>query len=384
MATAINFNWVISEKVTDGKIYDFDFVDFDGNASSFTFCKRGTAVTIRHKDSDAEATVSIFRNGMKVRDAVALALKRAGRVTSGEVYKCTILQEISSEYETREIYTDIFSPSHEFAANKPLKDAAYFIGFELETTGRNRDCETALHNLRSNIWRQVTDASISGPANGIEFVSTLLHPEDAVKPAFYADFFDMLTGLAVSGSLQSTGLHCHISREAFGETEQEQDENIAKLVYLENFVLSDSALTKLYGRDARGQWAQPNQSSTGIVEHVAALQRYSRNIINETGIKNAVAADLLDGNKTRRGHNYPSARYHRINITNIHTVEFRQGKGAIKSQALANIAQHAVTAAKFVRETKWSNLTAENYYKSIPTSAKYAEIKRIFNPSTDE
>lgn len=384
MATAINFNWVINEKVTEGKVYDFNFIDFECNETHFLCCKRGSVFQVRHADSDAEVNVSIFRNGMKVRDAIALALKRAGRVTSGEVYKCTILQEISSDYETREIYTDIFSPSHDFTANKPLKDSAYFIGFELETTGRNRDCEIALHNLRSNIWRQVTDASISGPADGIEFVSTLLHPEDAVKPAFYAEFFDMLTGLAVSGSLQSAGLHCHISREAFGETEQEQDENIAKLVYLENFVLSDSALTKLYGRDARGQWAQPNQSSTGIVEHVAALQQYSRNIINETGIKNAVAADLLDGNKTRRGHNYPAARYHRINITNIHTVEFRQGKGAIKSQALANIAQHAVTAAKFVRENKWSNLTAMNYYKSIPNSAKYAEIKRIFNPSIDE
>jgi len=383
MATAINFNWVITEKVTDGKIYDFHFADYRGNVTHFTCCKNGNGLTVRDADGPAEVTVPIFRNGMRVRDALALALKRAGRVTSGEVYRADILQDINPDYEESEIYTDIYSPSHNFAANMPRKESAYFIGFELETTGRNRDCERALHNLRSNIWRQVTDASISGPADGIEFVSTLIHPEDAVKPAFYADFFDMLTGLAVSSSLQSTGLHCHISREAFGDTDAEQDENIAKAIYLENFLLSDDALTRLYGRNAGGQWARPNESRTGIVGHVAALRQYSRNILNDNGVKAAMQADLMTGNKTRCGHNYPAERYHRINITNQHTVEFRQGKGQIKSQALANIAQHAVTLAKYCRETAWQKLSADGYYRSIPSSAKFSELKAIFQPSTD-
>ena len=116
---------------------------------------------------------------------------------------------------------------------------------------------------------------------------------------------------------------------------------------------------------------------------MAALQRYDRTIINNDGIKAALTADLLHGNKTRSGHNYPSERYHRVNITNQHTVELRQGKGAIKSQSLANIAQHATTAAKYCRETAWHKLSAAGYWKSIPTSNKYAEIKRIFNPNTE-
>lgn len=383
MATAINFNWFINDKMTDGKIYDFTFTDFDGAESNFTICKRANVVTIRHNDSSAEAIVNIFRNKMTVRDAICLGLKRAGRVTSGEVYKAEILTAMSADYETAEVYTDIYSPSHEFRTNKPHKESAYYIGFELETTGRNRECETALHNLKSNIWRQVTDASISGPANGIEFVSTLIHPDDAVRPAFYAEFFEMLTGLAVSASLPSTGLHCHISREAFGSTEAEQDENIAKAIYIENFLLSDSALTALYGRNAGGQWARPNTGETGIVSHVSALRQYSRNILADNGVKDALKADLMTGNKTRRGHNYPNERYHRINITNLHTVEFRQGKGQIKSNALANIAQHACTLAKYCKETKWANLSAMGYYRSIPNSAKYGEIKRIFSPAND-
>lgn len=385
MATAINFNWVITEKVTDGKIYDFNFTDYDGAVSHFTLTKRADRVTLRHADGPAEVVVPIFRARMTVRDIIGLGLKRAGFATSGEVYKCDILQSISSDYETNEIYTDIWSPSHEFRTNKPVKESTYFVGFELETAGRNADCERTLHNLRSNIWRQVTDGSIHGTngATGIEFVTTLLHPDDAIKPAFFAEFFDILTGLAVSGTLESTGLHCHISRTAFGETDAEQDENIAKAIYMENFILSDSALSTLYGRSARGQWAQPNTGETGIVQHVAALQRYSRNILSDNGVKNALKTDLMTGNKTRRGHNYPSERYHRINITNQYTVEFRQGKGQIKSQVLANIAQHAVTLAKYCRETAWHKLSADGYFKSIPSSAKFGELKRIFNPSTE-
>jgi len=380
--TAINFNWNVNDKLTNGKVYDFVFTDYASNAE--------TPCTLR-KDSNAlffnvgreELRVEIFRAGMIVRDAIAVALKRAGRVSSGEVYKANILLEVREDYEKEQIYSGIHYPSTEFITNFPHKDSAYFLGFELETAGRNALCETALHNIKSNIWRQVSDASIEGPrgARGIEFVSTLIHPSDAIKADFYADFCEMITGLALSSSLESTGLHCHISRTAFGEDEPTQNENIAKLIYLENFVLSSRALVKLYGRDG-GRWARPNTSE--VVEHVEALKAYCRDIVNQRGIHEALQTDLLRGNKTRCGHNYPEERYHRINITNQHTIEFRQGKGQIKSQSIANIAQHATTAAAYVCATKWANLSALGYYKSIPTSNKYGELKRIFAPDSQD
>lgn len=385
MATAINFNWVITEKVTEGKVYNFEFVDMDGNCTDLEFSKESDRVKIQIAGEETARYINIFRAGMRVIDSISLAITKAGRVTSGAVYKADILTAINSDYEEREMYTGIHNPSHNFEANMPYKDSPYYLGFELETAGRNDDCETALHRLRSNIWRQVTDASINGRngAEGIEFVTTLLHPDDAVKPAFYESFFDMLTGLAVSSSLPSTGLHCHISRTAFGDTEEEQNENIAKLVYMENYILNENRLAELYGR-GRGDWCRTNQSSTGILTHVAALQSYEPRILNAQGIREALTADLLEGNKARSGHNYPHERYRAINITNQNTVEFRQGKGQIKSQVLANIAQHACTIAKYCRETAWHKLSAQGYYQSIPTSAKYGEIKRIFNPSTDE
>lgn len=385
MATAINFNWVITDKVTDGKVYNFEFVDMDGNCTDLEFSKESNRVKIQIAGQETARFINIFRAGMRVVDAITLAVGKAGRVVSGQVYKAEILQAINSDYEEREMYTGIHNPSHNFESNMPFEDSPYYLGFELETAGRNDDCETALHRMRSNIWRQVTDASINGRngAEGIEFVTTLLHPDDAIKPAFYEDFFNMLTGLAVSTTLPSTGLHCHISRTAFGDTEEEQNENIAKLVYMENYILNESRLAELYGR-GRGDWCRTNQSTTGILTHVAALQAYEPRILNAQGIREALTADLLEGNKARCGHNYPSERYRAINITNQNTVEFRQGKGQIKSQVLANIAQHAVTIAKYCKETAWHKLSARGYWQSIPSSAKYSEIKRIFAPMNED
>lgn len=379
MATAINFNWVIKDKVTEGKIYDFSFTETgETEPVQMTFIYTCGEVLIKHGEDEERARV--FRDKMRVKDAIAIALYRSGRATSGEVYKCDILTEIRPDYETNEIYFGQFRPSHEFAANKPRKESPFYLGFELETSARNSAAQYALQNIKSNIWREVSDSSIS--SRGIEFVSTLLHPSDAINPAFFEAFFDTLTGLAISKTDDSCGLHCHISREAFGETDEEQDENIAKAVYLENYIIDSLSLEALFGRPA-GDWARINTGGSGFVEHINAVRQYSRAIMNDNGVKTALQRDLMIGNKTRQEHDYPSERYHRINVTNQHTIEFRQGKGNISSTALANIAQHVCTLAKYCRETKWGNLSAEGYARSIPNSNKYAAIKRIFNGTNE-
>lgn len=383
MATAINFNWVIKEKLTVGKVYDFDFALFGCEDSP-------VACTMQFDGSNAVFNIGtdgrivrVFRDKMRVIDAIAIAARRAGRVTSGDVYRANVLQEIRDDYAMREIYTDIYGPAHHFETNLPHKESTYFLGFELETAGRNCECETALHSLVSNIWRQVSDSSINGPDEtaGIEFVSTFIHPEDAVKPAFYEDFCNLLTGLAVSGCLSSTGLHCHISREAFGDSEDEQNENIAKAVYMENYILTSDALVNVFGREPGGRWCRFTRCN--FVDNLQVVAERAPRVMNERGVRDAMKEGLLVGNKCRCGHNYPDERYHLINVTNPATVEFRQGKGQIKSQALANIAQHVVTLAKYCRETQWSKLSARGYYNAIPNSAKYAQIKGYFNPTQD-
>ena len=377
MATAINFNWIISEKCTVNKVYNFTFQALDESTYDCTFIYDGSSVVV--SDGSNRRTVKVFRQGMRVKDAISLGVKTSGFVTSGEVYKSPILCEINDNYDNEYLYTSICSPSHNFGVNMPNQESKYYIGLELETSGRNNDCYDTLYNFSSNIWRKVSDSSIHGNGGGIEFVSTLLHPSDAIKPSFFESFTDLLTGLAQSKTLDSTGLHCHISRTAFGDDEATQDENIAKLVYLENFCLNGDNLRLVFGRSTN-EWARQNDDRRNIIGHLNALKQYAPNIINNEGIKNALCTSLLEANKSRVGHNYPSERYKRINITNVHTVEFRQGKGNINSNAIAIIAQHVVSVVKYVCETSWHKLSAEGYYKSIPNTNKFSLVKNAFRP----
>lgn len=384
MATAINFNWVVLDKMTTNKVYDVKFTAYNGTTTDLQISKvtdsDGVFVAVWIAGTDTTAKTKVFRRDMRVSDALALLLQKSGRATSGEVYKCDILTEMNEEYESNEVYTARHESSHHFETNKPNKDSEYYLGFELETIARNTRCYNSLCNMRSNIWRMVYDSSIG--SEGIEYVSTLIHPSDAIKPDFYEHFCDMLTGLAVSSSRYETGLHCHISRAAFGDTEEEENENIAKLCYMESYILDTRALRELYGRDESESYASKNESPAA--EHVTALRKFAPKILAAEGVKDALCADFLRANKTRRGHSYGCDRYHKINVTNQQTIEFRQGKGQIKSQVIANIAQHAVTIAKYCRETPWHKLSARGYWNSIPNSNKYAELKRIFSPQTDE
>lgn len=375
MATSINFNWAIAQKCTKGKVYDFDFETLSEDVYNCTFVYDGTNVRIN--DGVRERSVNVFRRDMRVKDAIALCVRCGGYATSGEVYKSPILSEMSNDYDNSELYTSIYNPSHDFEPNLPCNEEPYYLGFELETRARNEECYNALTQLVSNIWHKVSDSSIGG--YGIEFVSTLLSPKDAVKASFFERFCDTLTGLAMSKTIDSCGLHCHISRSAFGEDEDTQNDNISKLVYLENFVLDSQNLALVFGRGTN-EWAKVNEDRTRVIEHINALKPYAPNIMQSEGIKDAISASLLRGNKIRSGHNYPSERYFRVNITNKNTIEFRQGKGNINSNALALIAQHIVSVVNYVCCTPWHKLSAQGYYKSIPSTHKYNLVKNAFKP----
>jgi hypothetical protein len=379
---AINFYWRV-EKMTIGLIYDFTA---DGEQMTI---KRTGAKSVEVNG----VSVEVFRDAMIVADCIGIALKRAASLRSGDApYKYELLKEMRPEYSNGVIYTGVASPSAHPTLNKKIgQTEPKYLGFELEVVERNPLCYRALAAFESNIWHMVTDSSIANSADqraglhGIEFVSTLLDPQDAVKPAFFEPFCAQLSQYAKSRTKETTGLHCHASREFYGESEEEQNDNITKLIFLVNFVLSDCALTKVFGRGA-GDWCQQNRSTTGIVEHVKAVTDIAgKNVLNDKGIRDAFKRDLLAHNKSRdttEGH-YTSSRYFQVNITNQHTVEFRRGKGSINSEDIAIIAQFVCTVSAYVCNTKLSNLSEAGYIKSIPNSAKYARLRGCFAGSND-
>lgn len=375
---AINFNWNTS-KMTEGERYDFTF---DGSPAQCY--KNGSTFAVEDGESHATCKREIFRAGASVLDMLAICICKAGEVRSGEVYRASLLIWNNPDYTSSAIYrAGVDCPSTHAEHNTPREECPYYYGFELEVSCRTRETFDAAAAIRSNIVRKVSDSSISD--RGIEFVSgALIAPADAVNPAFYEDFCGMLTGLAISRTDSTTGLHFHVSRAAFGETEAEQLENIAKAVYMENYVLNQEALTRVFGRPAGGSWCRQNATRGDFAQSLAAVTAIAgRRIMNDVDIRAALTNDLTPYNATRVGHTYPYERYQRINLTNPATIEFRQGKGDINSKSLARIAQHVDTLVKYCKNTKWGTLNEAGYLRSIPSSNKYSILRDCWQSVTE-
>lgn len=381
---AINFNWTIS-KMVEGKAYNFNAflyaIDMEVECSivriSEHLCEVRCAGEVKQVRAPREASKS------RVKDVLAMAILHGATLTSGQVYKCNLHYLMDENRETREIYAHFgphgYAASTHFEENLPHDMEEITLGFELEMLPRS-GCTEALGTFRSNVWRVVSDGSVR---LGSEYVSTILNASDCLKPAYFEDFCDMLQGIATSRSNSETGLHAHTGRRAWGETEEEQNENIAKGIWFYDNILDPSALEMVFGRKSE-RWAQ-RTPLTGCEEIPALLQKYGKSLIKAEEIKKALKASLLKDNKIRQRHtDYPTERYRAINITNKATVEFRQGKGSISAKALARISQFIFCFIKYVRATKWEKLSQEGFIKSIPTSAKFDLVRACFVGAQDE
>ena len=107
----------------------------------------------------------------------------------------------------------------------------------------------------------------------------------------------------LSHQVETCGLHVHINRTAFGETEAEQEEAIARILYF--FEKHWEELLKFSRRTHKqlAQWA----ARYGLKEH---------------------PREILDHAKGN------GERYTCVNLTNYHTVEFRMFRGTLKLNTL--------------------------------------------------
>jgi len=103
---------------------------------------------------------------------------------------------------------------------------------------------------------------------------------------------------------EDAGLHIHVSRTAFGETEEEQNENIAKIVMLHTEGYSYDMLKKLSRRtDYATRWARPIRKGNTKTDTIDHAKRYVEYYDNDHGVA--------------------------INCGNSATVEFRLGAGTV-------------------------------------------------------
>jgi len=148
------------------------------------------------------------------------------------------------------------------------------------------------------------------------------------------------------------GLHVHINRSAFGSTEKEQDEVIARILYF--FEKHWEELLKFSRRTHKQlQWA----NRYGLKEHPQEILKHAKG---------------------------DQERYTCVNLTNYHTIEFRVFRGTLKLntllatlQLLDRICDVALSFTdEEIKNMSWTTFAAGCSH--LPELVQYLKERRLY------
>ena len=227
-------------------------------------------------------------------------------------------------YHTRPNPMDYFYGQGE-EPTQPFKG----FGIELEVddgNGYNDEMARDLHEIVGRHLYYNDDGSLS---NGFEIISQP-HTEKAL---YELNWREILRTLIQNGYTShnngNCGLHMHISRAFFGDTEEERTDNIAKMVMF----------YELFWEDIR-RFSRRTNSQVDSWAH--------RYCYNERPTEQR-CKDIV-GNRSRNG------RYYAVNNCNANTVEFRIMRGTLKYSTFMATLDFLITTAKNSKCIDWQNI----------------------------
>ncbi len=172
---------------------------------------------------------------------------------------------------------------------------------EIDNGGKDEDNACELLDLANKACENIyikTDSSLS---DGLELVTHPMTLNYHINSMPWEDICEMALKLGYrSHNTKTSGLHVHINRSAFGNTTEEQEECIARILYF--FESNWCELLRFSRRNA------------------AQLNRWAKRY----GWKETPADVLYDAKSKCR------ERYTCVNITNYSTIEFRIFRGTLK------------------------------------------------------
>lgn len=134
-----------------------------------------------------------------------------------------------------------------------------------------------------------------------------------------------------SHDTNTCGLHVHVSREMFGDCEEEQDMNISKVVAFYERNWEDMLRLSRRTESNADRWAR----------------RYATKDMSEEEARDIV--------KLSKGYGHGS-RYYAVNLTNSHTVEFRLCRGTLKLDSFLAWIDLMLRLVDASREIEWSDI----------------------------
>ena len=236
-------------------------------------------------------------------------------------------------------------------------DGSRYFGVELEIDGAGEDdasarkvMEIANGNGLENLYCK-HDGSLD---DGFEMVTHPMTLEYHMKEMPWAEILREAIRLGYTSHQANTcGLHVHVNRDAFGESEAEQDSVIARILYF--FEKNWEELLKFSRRTQKQlrRWAD----RYGLKEHPKQV------------------LDIAKGSQER---------YTCVNLTNYHTVEFRMFRGTLKwntliatLQLLDRICDVAICLSdEELQDLSWTTFVSGCSH--LPELVQYLKERRLY------
>ena len=152
-----------------------------------------------------------------------------------------------------------------------------------------------------------------------------------------------------SENTSSCGLHCHISREFFGDTQEEQDLNIAKLMLLTSKFYNSHILKFSRRKEEDLRWCmKPDMNYDDYDTETTVI-------------------DKLKVCKSK-------GRYFAINVENLHTVEYRIFKGSLNFETFLASLQFVVEFSRCAKRISLADIPTITW-RDIFMSTEFSQLK---------
>lgn len=186
-------------------------------------------------------------------------------------------------------------------------DGTHFFGVELEIDGAGKDDESAARikkqtNIRCEHIYCKSDGSLD---DGFEIVTHPMTLDYHLNEMYWDDILQEAVHMGYRSHMTNTcGLHIHVNRDAFGETHEEQEKVIERILFFTELHWNELFTFSRRSPYSMNRWAA----------------RYG---IEKTG------KQILD--KAKKGN---VGRYAAINLCPYQTIEFRLFRGTLKLNTL--------------------------------------------------
>ena len=232
-----------------------------------------------------------------------------------------------------------------------------FYGIELELDCGGEDSSNAQKlldyvNQDDDYIYAKHDGSLS---NGFELVTHPMTLDYHLNEVDYLGLFERAVAMGYRSHQSSTcGLHIHVNRSAFGETTEEQEEVIARIVFFVENHWNELLKASRRSECSIERWA----SRYGIAENTQNTYK-----------------------KAKERH---LGRYVAVNLENYNTIEFRLFRGTLRYPTFVATLQlvdeicHACTYLndKELEGLSWSSFVLGIYDK--PELVEYLKLKRLY------